>query len=62
VTLGIATILEARSIVVLAAGPHKRRAVRALLEAPVSEMFPCTALHSHRDATVVVDAAAYPGD
>jgi glucosamine-6-phosphate deaminase len=62
VTLGIATILEARSIVVLAAGPHKRRAVRALLEAPVSEMFPCTALRSHHDATVIVDAAAYPGD
>jgi glucosamine-6-phosphate deaminase len=62
VTLGIATILEARSIVVLAAGAHKRRAVRALLEAPVSEMFPCTALRSHRDVTVIVDADAYPGD
>ncbi|HYB75046.1 MAG TPA: 6-phosphogluconolactonase [Candidatus Sulfotelmatobacter sp.] len=62
VTLGIATILEARSIVVLAAGAHKRRAVRALLEAPVSELFPCTALRAHRDVTVIVDAAAYPGD
>ena len=36
VTIGIATILEARSIVMLAAGAHKRRPVRALLEAPVS--------------------------
>jgi glucosamine-6-phosphate deaminase len=62
VTLGIATILEARSIVVLAAGAHKRRAVRALLEAPISELFPCTALRAHRDVTLIVDAAAYPGD
>ncbi len=62
VTIGIATILEARSIVVLVAGAHKRRAVRAFLEAPVSEKYPCTALRSHRDVTVIVDAAAYPGD
>ncbi len=62
VTLGISTILEARSIVVLAAGAHKRRAMRALLEAPVSEMFPCTALRAHRDVTVIVDADAYPDD
>ena len=62
VSLGITTILEARSIVVLAAGAHKRRAVRALLEAPVSEKFPCTALRSHHDVTAIVDAEAYPGD
>ncbi len=62
VSLGIATILEARSIVVLVAGAHKRRAVRALLEAPVSEKLPCTALRSHRDVTVIVDAEAHPGD
>ncbi len=62
VTIGIATILEVHSIVVLVAGAHKRRAVRAFLEAPVSEKYPCTALRSHRDVTVIVDAAAYPGD
>ena len=62
VSLGIATILEARSIVVLVAGAHKRRALRALLEAPVSEKFPCTALRSHHDVTAIVDAEAYPGD
>jgi glucosamine-6-phosphate deaminase len=62
VSLGIATILEARSIVVQAAGAHKRKAVRALLEAPVGERFPCTALRAHPDLTVIVDAAAYPGD
>ena len=62
VSLGIATILAARSIVVQAAGAHKRRAVRALLEAPVSERFPCTALRTHQDLTVIVDAEAYPED
>ena len=62
VSLGIATILEARSIVVLAAGAHKRRAVCALLEDPVTEALPCTALRAHRDLTVIVDADAYPGD
>ncbi len=62
VSLGIATILEVRSIVVLVAGAHKRRAVRALLEAPVSEKFPCTALRTHPDLTLIVDPTAYPGD
>lgn len=62
VTIGIATILEARSIVVLVAGAHKRQAVRALVEAPVSGAYPSTALRGHRDVTVIVDAAAYPGD
>lgn len=62
VSLGIATILEARSIVVLAAGAHKRRAVRALLEAPASDKYPCTALRGHPDLTVIVDAAVHPGD
>ena len=61
-TLGIATLLEARSIVVLVAGPHKRRAVRALLESPATEDFPCTALRGHGDVTIIVDAEAYPGD
>lgn len=62
VTLGIATLLEARSIVVLVAGAHKRRPLRALLDAPPSEAYPCTALRAHRDVTVIVDAEAYPGD
>ncbi len=62
VSLGIATILEARSIMVLVAGAHKRRALRALLEAPVSEKLPCTALRSHRDVTVIADPEALLGD
>ncbi len=62
VSLGIATILEARSLVVLAAGKHKRLAVCALLESPASEDFPCTALRAHRDVTLIVDAEVYPGD
>jgi glucosamine-6-phosphate deaminase len=62
VTMGIATILDSRSVVVLAAGAHKRAAVRALIEEPPAPRFPCTALRTHRDVTVLVDAEAYPGD
>jgi glucosamine-6-phosphate deaminase len=58
VTMGIATILEARRVVLLAHGARKARAFAAMVEGPVTAMLPASALQLHADVTVVADEAA----
>ena len=58
ITQGLATILQARRLVLVATGAAKAGAVAATVEGRVSSMCPGTALQLHPDATVVVDAAA----
>jgi len=57
-TQGIATILEARHIVLLAAGAAKAAAVRELVKGPISVSWPATALQMHPRVTVLLDEAA----
>ena len=57
-TQGIATILEARHIVLLAAGAAKAAAVRELVKGPISVSWPATALQMHPGVTVLLDEAA----
>src|SRR5207253_7602647 len=47
ITIGIATILESRRIVLLASGESKREAIERLRSGEVSEEFPASALHQH---------------
>lgn len=58
VTMGIATILEARKIVLLATGRGKADAVRNAVEGPVTCVCPASALQWHPNATAVVDPEA----
>jgi glucosamine-6-phosphate deaminase len=58
ITMGIATILEARAILLLATGEHKALAVEQLVEGPVSALWPATALQWHAEVTVLLDVAA----
>jgi glucosamine-6-phosphate deaminase len=53
VTLGLATILEAREIVVLVSGAQKRRPLRAMLEGPVTAGVPASVLQRHPRCTVL---------
>jgi len=55
VTMGIGTILESRKILVLASGSAKRRAVRELLEGPVTTRNPVSAIRLHGDVTLITD-------
>ena len=55
---GLGTILEARRIVLTAAGAGKAAAVAQLAEGAISARWPATALQMHPDVTVVVDEAA----
>jgi glucosamine-6-phosphate deaminase len=58
ITMGIATILSARRVVLLAHGPRKAAAFAAMVEGPVTSMVPASALQLHGSATVVCDEAA----
>lgn len=57
-SMGVGTILAARTILLLATGPSKADAVARMIEGPVSAMVPASALQLHPDAWVVVDTAA----
>lgn len=58
VTMGIGTILEAGHCLVLACGSQKSRAVKEMIEGPVSSMCPASALQLHPRVTAIIDASA----
>ncbi|MEH0146290.1 glucosamine-6-phosphate deaminase [Corynebacterium sp. Q4381] len=57
-TQGIGTIMEAKRIVLIATGENKADAVRALIEGPVTEDCPASALQRHENVAVILDEAA----
>ena len=58
ITQGLATIMEARTLVLIATGEHKAEAIRQLVEGPVSAAWPATIMQMHPDAIVLVDPGA----
>lgn len=58
ITQGLGTIMDARSVVLVAQGAAKAAAIAAAVEGPLSSMCPGSILQMHPDATVVVDEAA----
>jgi glucosamine-6-phosphate deaminase len=60
ITMGVATILEAKQLRVLAFGKHKRDVVRRTLEDPIGPDLPATYLREHADAVLYVDRDAHP--
>jgi glucosamine-6-phosphate deaminase len=61
ITMGIATILEARRCVLIAHGARKAAAVAAMVEGPLAALVPASALQLHPSAVVVCDEAAAAG-
>ncbi|MDR1264990.1 MAG: glucosamine-6-phosphate deaminase [Propionibacteriaceae bacterium] len=57
-TQGLGTIRDARHVVLVAAGQSKAEAVRAIVEGPVTALWPGSVLQLHARATVIVDEAA----
>lgn len=57
-TQGLATIMAARHVVLIATGYAKAEAVHHLVEGPVSAMWPGTVLQHHPHVSVLVDPAA----
>jgi glucosamine-6-phosphate deaminase len=58
ITMGIATILDARQIVLLATGKAKAQAVANMIEGPVAAICPASVLQFHQKVTVVLDESA----
>jgi glucosamine-6-phosphate deaminase len=57
-SMGMATILHARTIVLLATGAAKARCVQRMIEGPVTPRLPASFLQLHRHAEIWVDAGA----
>lgn len=57
-TAGIATIREARRVVLLATGAKKAAAVAAAMKGPFTESCPASLLQDHADCTFVLDEDA----
>lgn len=57
-TVGIATIMDAQRILLLATGQGKASAIAAMLNGPVTEMLPASCLQNHPDVTLLLDKSA----
>ena len=58
ITMGIATIMKAKKILLVATGANKADAVAAMVNGPVDPVCPASVLQNHADVVVIVDEAA----
>ncbi|MFC1596863.1 glucosamine-6-phosphate deaminase [Planctomycetota bacterium] len=61
ITMGVGTILEARRIILLAAGEGKAEAIAEAIEGPVTSMCTASALQLHPDTSFFLDGDAASG-
>ncbi|MDF1510934.1 glucosamine-6-phosphate deaminase [Robertmurraya sp. DFI.2.37] len=57
-TMGIASIMESKEILLLVSGEQKAEAIARLAEGDISEDFPASILRNHPNVTVIVDEGA----
>lgn len=60
-TMGMASIMKARKILILINGAGKHQALKKLLSGEISTMCPATMLNMHSDVVVICDKEAYNG-
>lgn len=58
ITMGIATIMRSREILLLVSGETKRSALKELLSGDVRESFPASVLNRHPHVTIIADQKA----
>ncbi|WP_282141226.1 glucosamine-6-phosphate deaminase [Cytobacillus oceanisediminis] len=58
ITMGIASILDSREIILLASGSAKAEAIRQLVYGEPDEQFPASALKLHENVTIIADEEA----
>lgn len=61
ITMGVATIMSAKRVLLLASGASKARALAAAVAGPVTEDVPASVLQRHDDVTIIADEAAAAG-
>lgn len=57
-SVGVATVTDAKEVVILAFGPKKARAIHDAVEGPYSHMCTVSALQNHQNGVIVADEAA----
>jgi glucosamine-6-phosphate deaminase len=57
-TMGIATIMEARYVLLMATGKNKAKAVNDMITGALSAMCPASALQMHENAVILLDKEA----
>lgn len=58
ITMGLRTISDAESCLMLVSGENKAEAVRQCIEGPLTSMIPASVLQMHPDTTVILDEPA----
>lgn len=58
ITMGIADVMQAEKILLMANGKNKAEAVRAMIRGEVTEACPASVLQRHPDVTVILDREA----
>jgi glucosamine-6-phosphate deaminase len=58
ITMGLATIFEARKVLLMALGEHKAKIIRETVERPATDRVPASMLQRHPDVVVLLDSAA----
>ncbi len=58
ITMGIATIMRSKEILLLVSGETKRNALKELLNGDVRESFPASVLNRHPNVTIIADQKA----
>lgn len=58
ISMGIGSIMKADKIVLIAYGEKKAEAIKNMIEGPVTEDVPASALQNHEDVTVILDEEA----
>ncbi len=58
ITMGVGTIMDSRSVILLASGSNKSWAIKNTVEGPITAKVPATIVQIHRHATVLVDRDA----
>lgn len=54
ITMGIKNIMNAKSVLLVASGKNKAQAIKDLIEKPVTEKVPASALQNHKGKVIVV--------
>lgn len=57
-TLGLATLMEVKQIILIVSGEHKAQIVKNILEGEISEQLPASLLRNHPDLVVYLDKDA----
>ncbi|SDS73698.1 glucosamine-6-phosphate deaminase [Halopseudomonas litoralis] len=58
ITMGIKNIMQAKSILLIASGKGKAECISQMVNGPVTEAVPASALQQHPNATIIVDEEA----